>query len=438
MREKMQKCKQQLIKNVLQAAADTDYYKKLFKENGICVDEIKTYDDFIKIPITTKEEYRTNKYDFICNSKKKLLDIEQLKKCAGNFKACDKLLEKGGFNMVITSGSTGIPLEVIHSNKDDYRNYYMLNRYRRKFKEFSITEKYIWLLPMNEKTKCMFFEKENKFLKDEYGIQYFLTNYSDEYMKEMHKLVEEEKPTWITGSPTAVATYAQFLKRNGLSVKFNYIELHSEPCFSWQAAIIEEVFKTNYSIVYSSNEINFIAASCQDGKLHILEDNVFVELLESEQEGVSSQKVVLTGLNYLDTPFIRYEIGDLAKETYCETCKKDAIELTGYRCSDMIYFSDETVCEPYIIYDSIFFMNAALKCDVLRYQVTQSSLGVFEYELDCKINDQLKERMIKFLEDFLSEGLCVKIKVIVNEMSKEKMLKNQKYKRFVALSKNCT
>ena len=429
----MQKFNLAKIKKVLSAASETDFYSRLFKCNGIDIKEINDYNSFCSIPITTKAEYRENKYDFIHNNIKKRLEIDKLKYCVNDFKTCDRLLGRAGLDMVITSGSTGLPLEVIHSAKDNYRNYISLNHYRRTWSGFNISDKYIWILPMNEKTKRIFYSADIKYLKENNGIQYFLANYEDSNLEELHNLIVSEMPGWITGSPMAVASYAGYLLKHNLFYKFKYIELHSEPCLNWQAKAIKAVLGDQISCVYSSNEINFIAASRECGHLHILEDNVFVELIPSIQQGIQSKKVVVTGLNYFDTPMIRYEIGDLAEEVVCETIKTPALRLTGYRDSDMIYLEDGTICEPYIIYDSIFFLNSEFKVDVEIYQVIQIHFNVFQYKINNAMTKQQQQQFTEFLEEFLCISLKQKVYVKIEKFSNNELKVNSKYKRFATM-----
>ena len=419
------------IKRVLQSALQTRYYRNLFHENNIDIANIMDYESFRKIPLTTKEIYRENKYDFIIDSIRNKLDVDLLQKNENNFQIYDAILNECGLNMVITSGSTGVPLEVIHSNSDDHRNYYALNRYRLKNSNVNLTGKYIWLLPMNEKTKQKFYSSECNFLKEKTGIQYFLTNYSDYNLSQLHKIIEAEKPTWMTGSPTAVAIYAKFLFDRNLSHSFQYIELHSEPCLEWQKEIIKRTFGDVFQCVYSSNEINFIAATQSCGHYHIIEDNVFVELIETQNR--RSKKVIITALNSFDVPMIRYDIGDLAQEIECDKMETLSLKLTGYRDSDLIMRYDGTLCEPYIIYDSIYFLNKEYGLDIKIYQVKQISIDRFEYHIKEPAIKYDKIKYEVYLEEFLKFSLKTDITVEIKEFTLQTLLENKKYMRFSSM-----
>lgn len=432
------------LKKILKAASNTQYYSKIFKDRNIDIDQINNYEDFKQIPITTKKDYKKNTLEFISNSIADKMNKEYLKSIEGNYKLIDEYLEKFGLNLVITSGSTGIPLEVIHSYKDDIRNYFALNMYRRKISDFRVDSKYMWILPMNEKTKSIFYAKSTKYILDKNGgVQYFLVNYKEENLKDMHEVVIKNKIQWITGSPSAVSEYARYLRKNDLHYVFDYIELHSEPCLDWQRELIEDVFKISPNLVYSSNEINFIAGTCDNGSYHILEDNVFVEFIDKRYGEKDSKKILITGLNYLDTPLLRYDIGDIAETVECHKCEfsdKAAIKLKGFRDSDMIKCKNGDLLEPYIIYDSVFFLEKRLNFTIGYYQVEQVAYKKFVFKFEELSNWKEETRKIakRFLQEFMMNALGFKVSISLIECERHEGYNNNaeaKYKRFKSLCK---
>jgi len=67
---------------------------------------------------------------------------------------------------------------------------------------------------------------------------------------------------------------------------------------------------------YSSEEVGMIGAECSQffGYYHVVTSNVMVEVVDrrSEIEGTKLGKVLVTHLHSYATPFIRYDLGDLA------------------------------------------------------------------------------------------------------------------------------
>lgn len=428
---------QQKIEKILRSAMQTDYYKKLFEHNNLYIEDIRTPEEFSRIPITTKMDYRDHVWGMINDLIVSQLDMEFINCNKANYKLIDSYLEKYGLNLTITSGSTGTPLDVIRSANDNHRNYFALNRYRLRKKGFSPIEPYIWLLPMNSMTKSYFYESSTNYIKTHNGFDYFLTDYHDKELYNVYEFINKEKIQWATGSPTCLYEYAMFIKRHGLIQIFSYIELHSEPLFEWQKVIIKSTFGVEPVCVYGSNEVLFIAATCEYGHYHVLDDNVYLELTELEVPGTQSKKVLLTSLNSFDCPVIRYDIGDVARFSNVPcSCGKSSLLLTGYRDSDLIYIEDH-VFEPYIIYDSIYFMEKEFDIKVDYYWVEQVASLCFIYTFCASapwLN--LENAICQYLQSFLcsSFGINVKIEIkFCNETTLRSEFMRRKYKRFTNL-----
>ncbi|MNF55080.1 Phenylacetate-coenzyme A ligase [compost metagenome] len=69
---------------------------------------------------------------------------------------------------------------------------------------------------------------------------------------------------------------------------------------------------------YSSEEIGMIATECPHGRYHVAEDNVYLELVNTDKHGFGS--VVCTGLSNDLMPLIRFDHGDVAKESLGDNC----------------------------------------------------------------------------------------------------------------------
>ena len=84
------------LKKTIRLAANAPYYKKVFEEYGITPDTIQTIDDIQKLPFTTKADMRAN-YPFGL--------------VAGN-------LKEDGVRIHSSSGTTGTPTVIVHSQHD--------------------------------------------------------------------------------------------------------------------------------------------------------------------------------------------------------------------------------------------------------------------------------------------------------------------------------
>ena len=59
-REDLKKLQFERLRKTIEAAGNSPFYSKVFKENGITADSIQSLDDLQKIPFTTKDDLRNN------------------------------------------------------------------------------------------------------------------------------------------------------------------------------------------------------------------------------------------------------------------------------------------------------------------------------------------------------------------------------------------
>lgn len=431
----MQFFNQSKIQKVLECAANTTYYSNLFSKHNIDIKNISSLDEFQKIPITTKDIYKENLWNCISSDISQKLNYKKIESIGNNYIALDNYLAEFNLKLTLTSGSTGIPLNVIHSKFDEHRNYFSLNLNRLRYNKFELRKPYLWILPMNPKTKSYFYNKYDKFILNENNILFFLVDYSEKNISILHNTVCKYNIDWITGSSTALEQYAEFIIKHNIFHTFSYIEVHSEPLLPWQNQKIRKAFHCEPACIYSSNEIEFIAQKCKHGHYHVLDDNVYVELLDSYSDQIKSKRVVLTSLNSYICPFIRYEIGDLAEEVHNCNCgfSEFAFDLKGYRDSDFIFMKNRIV-EPYIVYDAIYFLEKKINYQIEFYQVRQKSFYQFELWLENKLFlTENKHKIEQYVSGFFTDALEQKVKiniVFLNFNQARKIKAKYKYKRF--------
>ena len=411
------------VKKILQCAEEVPFYRDFYRSKGINTNKIFSYDDFCMLPILDKMTYRNNLSKFIPDKFADKIDGNILEN--GTFFEIDNMLSAINCNMVITSGSTGMPLKVIHSDADDHRAYSVINNFRKKYLGKELGKKYLWVLPMNDKTKQYFYDENVTYINKKYGIDYFLANYSEKNFDKLYQLLMEEKPHWISCSPSMIFEFSNYLQSINEKYHFSYIELHSEPLYDWQYIKIKECFGGVVKSIYSSNEVNFIGAMCPEGCYHIFTDNVFVELLDTDVSN-TQKKVVVTSLSYYDFPMIRYELGDLAKEQKC--CDNiNSINLCKFRDADMILSISGELCEPYIVFDSIVFLCDKYKVCINKYTIIQRKVDLFEYYFDEGISIG-KDELKMFLQHFLTVALGYCIIVVIKSLNINIF---NKYRRFI-------
>ncbi len=100
------------------------------------------------------------------------------------------------------------------------------------------------------------------------------------------------------------------------------IRLMSEPLDPEVEARLRKEWQVRSTDLYSANEVGYIAFRCREqGHLHIQSEAVLVEVLDEAGQPCATGetgRVVVTALHNLATPLLRYELGDYA--TVGERC----------------------------------------------------------------------------------------------------------------------
>ncbi len=87
------------------------YYQRVFKENHIVLNDINTLEDLAKIPVTKKEDLQKYNDDFICVSKRKIIDYVTTSGILGEpvtFAMSEKDLERLAYNEAISLACAGV------------------------------------------------------------------------------------------------------------------------------------------------------------------------------------------------------------------------------------------------------------------------------------------------------------------------------------------
>ena len=87
------------------------YYQRLFKENNINVDAIKTIEDLQQIPFTDKKDLQQHNMDFLCVPKEKIIDYITTSGTLGDpvtFACTDADLERLAYNEAISVACAGL------------------------------------------------------------------------------------------------------------------------------------------------------------------------------------------------------------------------------------------------------------------------------------------------------------------------------------------
>jgi phenylacetate-CoA ligase len=125
------------------------------------------------------------------------------------------------------------------------------------------------------------------------------------------------QPQYLHGYVSMLEAVARFVQKEGwdgrrlakLKVVVATAEVLSEP----QRALLSETFGVPVLNEYGCGEVGPIAYGCPAGSLHIMTENLFVEILDDQGNPSApgdAGHIVITDLNNRAMPLIRYQVGD--------------------------------------------------------------------------------------------------------------------------------
>jgi phenylacetate-CoA ligase len=124
------------------------------------------------------------------------------------------------------------------------------------------------------------------------------------------------QPDYFYGYVSMLEEFARFVEKRGYDgavLKLKAIITTSEVLASAQRRLIERVFSTAVQNEYGCGEVGPIAYQCEQDRLHVMSENIFLELLNPNGEPAApgeTGEIVVTDLNNRAMPLVRYAMGD--------------------------------------------------------------------------------------------------------------------------------
>jgi len=281
---------------VRQAYMHSGFYRRKYDAAGFHPDHLQRPEDFVRVPILTRDEVREHAADIVCDNVPHTRLVARY-----------------------TSGSTGVPLMIYRDRVDEpaIRALYARTIGRWGLRMGSKTVR-IWglhrhdMIDRYEKPRYWRRFLTNSVTLDAYGI---LTN---EKMTRFAELLRSFRPDLIISYVSAMEAFARFLdERGGADFQPKAIWLTAESTHSFQKELIERVFRSTVYDMYGSVEVDHCAAECDKREgLHINADMRTVEVVDEIgqplRSGETGELVVTDLINYA-APLIRYRTGDLGR-----------------------------------------------------------------------------------------------------------------------------
>ena len=340
-----------------------------FKPSDLC-----SLTDIHKIPFITKDIIQNN------------LDLFSTKGSRDRYK-------------VSTGGSTGVPLSFYNSKKfrtieDCFINSIWSQFYPSMKRKTARTILRGGVIAGNLKYDPLF------------GLRLSSRDVTPDIVHKFILAIDEFKTPIFHVYPSSLYVVAKLMLSNGIDRpkhKFKMICFGSEPLYNFQIDTINKVFDEPRCFWYGSTEKVVLAGNCSgNDNFHIYPQYGVTEIIKTDNKVATEGEVgEIVGTSFwgLDTPFIRYKSGDMARVggESCESCGRDyqLLESVEGRIQEFVVGNNNALLSMTYInaHDDIFD-------SIKQFRFKQEHIGIVEFLF------VRKEDKIPFLDD-ISERLKV-------------------------------
>ncbi len=140
----------------------------------------------------------------------------------------------------------------------------------------------------------------------------------------LYDLIRQGRPNILYCYPSYLLVMMDAVPLKDLKeLSLKYIGTHSEQTTQSERDTIGEAFACPVYDDYGATEVGPIAFQCEEKQYHVVDHNVYVEILNEGGERVSQGErgeIVVTDLRNRIMPLVRYRTGDYGTESVSEGC----------------------------------------------------------------------------------------------------------------------
>lgn len=280
---------------LLHASRKVPYYRSLFQRTGLDP-QLTKREEFSRIPLLTKEIIRDNEDAFFSEGTVK-----------------EKLVLKQ------SSGSTGVPTKIYLDHDRAMHSWaYNLRHNRWAGLDWGCRVGSLWGGPDHQPPEA---KLQGRSLR-EIMIDYLAGNIREVYLNPFHHSEAEIdhfirklrvfRPQILLGYSNSLYFLAQYFRDNRVKgIHPRGIICGGETLLPEARELLQQVFCCKVFLRYGTREADIIASECEEGRLHLNDDNLLIEV--HGEPGDSQGSVLMTDLNNRVMPLIRYDLGDIAE-----------------------------------------------------------------------------------------------------------------------------
>ncbi|MCF7911486.1 MAG: hypothetical protein K9M99_03080 [Candidatus Cloacimonetes bacterium] len=284
------------------------YYRNLFREINFEADKFRGIEDMVKIPLLDKETVRTRKEEFLsdeAHSKNIIWDS--------------------------TSGSTGTPL------------HFALNNSVQANKIAALLRSFFWAgYRLRQRTLMVqsYYFKDVDFQSDKfYNVIRFDSNrLSRDSALRLAEVIIKKPVKTVIGFPFDILMIGRYAAEAGRKIPSpQRIITYGEKLSAERRKMLSEYYGCPVFDFHSMHECSAMISQCQEGRLHLIEDFAYMEIVDDEGQWVEG-KGMLAGTSYYNymMPLIRYNTRDAVQPSEaacsCGRAFRRVDEIFGKEC----------------------------------------------------------------------------------------------------------
>jgi phenylacetate-CoA ligase len=297
-----------------------------------------------------------------------LVELPTLTKADLRDRASDLVVDCGERTTVkTTGGSTGQPVTVTKSRTATAQELAAMWRgWRWAGIDIGDRQARLWGVPLSAKARL----RANLVDFVSHRRRYSAFNFTESEMSRYTASLNAFQPDFVYGYVSMLAVYAAYLETSG-SRRFSpkAVIATSEVLTPQDRATISRGFGCPVFEEYGCGELGNIAHQCEQGGLHVSAENLVVEIVDGADS--ETGEVVVTELNNLAMPLLRYRLNDYASATTDRcACGRTlpVIRAVVGRAYDLVYNREGR------IFQGEFFMY-------ILEEVKQRSLGIDQFQV---------------------------------------------------------
>lgn len=337
--KRARKIQNKKLKKIIKIAYKTELYRPKFDAADINPEDIKSVDDLYTIPPLTKAEYR----DYIDKKLK-----ENPTRYYGWIKDC-------------TSGSTGMPLEVMYS---PYEYAAMIAKvlqiYKHAGHKIILNSSFTVVSPIHSAKKA------HSFIGRLGLVRRYMVSQLDE-PDIMVRTFNRLKPDLLSANVSHVVSMIKYAEKNNIMLfKPKIVMTTAEMLTSRIREMMEKHFGNNIIDCYGCIETGIIAYSLKNdiSMYHSMNEFNYFIVLNNQLHPSDNGNIYVTSLFQKGFPLINYEIGD-SVETYVENGERIIKKING-RSDDWITYSDGTSVPFQHVYEIMSSISCCAKFRVIQ------------------------------------------------------------------------